>query len=258
MKIILIGAGNLATRLAVALQTKGLVPACVFSRTEESARQLSERLGHCPYTTDIAHVPADGDLYIFAIKDSALHDLLPRIPANRGLWVHTAGSVDKEIFRPFTNRYGVLYPMQTFSKEREVDFSEIPVFIEANNQNDADLLHGLAGKLSNKVYRADSEQRKYLHLAAVFACNFTNHLYTLCDRILAEHGLPFESMLPLIHETAAKVAQMPPAQAQTGPAIRYDRNIIEKQEALLSDPLMREIYSLISRSIHKTHNPKNN
>ena len=257
MKIILIGAGNLATQLAVALHKKGVTPACVFSRTEESARRLSERLNGVPYTTVIDRLPADGDLYIFAVKDSALPELLPRIPANRGLWVHTAGSVDKEVFRPFTNRYGVLYPMQTFSKEREVDFNEIPIFIEANNEADAHLLREMAGKVSDKVYRADSEQRKYLHLAAVFACNFTNHLYALCDQILAEHGLPFESMLPLIRETAAKVAQMPPSKAQTGPAVRYDKNIIEKQTALLTDPLMRDIYSLMSRSIHETHNPKN-
>ena len=117
------------------------------------------------------------------------------------------------------------------------------------------LLHDLAARLSGKVYRADSEQRKYLHLAAVFACNFTNHLYALCDRILQEHNLPFEAMLPLIRETAAKVADMSPFDAQTGPAIRYDQNIIAKQEALLTDPTMREIYTLLSRSIHETHNP---
>ena len=145
--------------------------------------------------------------------------------------------------------------MQTFSKEREVAFDNIPLFIEANSEADTDLLHHLAARLSGRVYRANSEQRKYLHLAAVFACNFTNHLYVLCDRILQEHGLPFEAMLPLIRETADKVADMSPFDAQTGPAIRYDRNIIAKQEALLSDPTMREIYSLMSRSIHEIHNP---
>ncbi len=257
MKTVLIGAGNLATRLAVALHEKRLTPACVYSRTEMSARQLSEQLPHCAYTTELNSIPTDGDLYIFAVKDSVLCELLARTPANHGLWVHTAGSVACDVFRPYTSRYGVFYPMQTFSKERVVDFGEIPIFVEANSKADTDLLLHLAGNLSSKVYRADSEQRKYLHLAAVFACNFTNHLYTLCDRILSEHGLPFESMLPLIRETAEKVTDMPPAEAQTGPAIRYDKNIIEKQEALLSDPLVRKIYSLMSRSIHETHKPKN-
>lgn len=256
MKIILIGAGNLATQLALALQKKGLAPACIYSRTDESARQLSERLHHTDYTTDLAQLPTDGDLYIFAVKDSVLPDLLARMPANDGLWVHTAGSVDCEVFRPYAARYGVFYPMQTFSKEREVGFDNIPFFVEANSEDDTRLLHDLAARLSGKVYRADSEQRKYLHLAAVFACNFTNHLYALCDRILQEHGLPFEAMLPLIRETADKAADMPPFDAQTGPAIRYDRNIIAKQEALLDDPTLREIYSLMSRSIHETHNPE--
>lgn len=255
MKIILIGAGNLATRLALALREKGLAPAWVYSRTEESARRLGEQLPRCRYTTDLNRLPADGDLYIFAVKDSVLPDLLARMPANNGLWVHTAGSVDCEIFRPYSARYGVFYPMQTFSKEREVAFDNIPLFIEANSEADTDLLYHLAARLSGRVYRADSEQRKYLHLAAVFACNFTNHLYVLCDHILQEHGLPFEAMLPLIRETADKVADMSPFDAQTGPAIRYDRNIIAKQEVLLSDPTMREIYSLMSRSIHEIHNP---
>ena len=173
--------------------------------------------------------------------------------ANRGLWVHTAGSMDKEVFAPYTARYGVFYPMQTFSKERETDFDDIPIFVEANHTDDTERLQKLAGRLSTKVYEATSEQRKYLHLAAVFACNFSNHLYALCDRILSEHGLSFETMLPLIRETAAKVADMPPAQAQTGPAIRYDKNVIDKQMALLSDPTMRQIYDLMSRSIHETN-----
>ena len=221
MKIILIGAGNLATQLAVALQKKGMTPAYIYSRTRESAEQLSERLRDVPYSTDISQVPTDGDLYIFAVKDSALLDLVSRMPSNRGLWVHTAGSMDMEVFAPYTARYGVFYPMQTFSKERETDFDDIPIFVETNHTDDTERLQKLAGRLSTKVYEATSEQRKYLHLAAVFACNFSNHLYALCDRILSEHGLPFETMLPLIRETAAKVADMPPAQAQTGPAIRY-------------------------------------
>lgn len=179
MKIILIGAGNLATQLAVALQKKGMTPAYIYSRTRESAEQLSERLRDVPYSTDISQVPTDGDLYIFAVKDSALLDLVSRMPSNRGLWVHTAGSMDMEVFAPYTARYGVFYPMQTFSKERETDFDDIPIFVETNHTDDTERLQKLAGRLSTKVYEATSEQRKYLHLAAVFACNFSNHLYTL-------------------------------------------------------------------------------
>ncbi len=252
MKIILIGAGNLATRLAITLHAKGMTPACVYSRTQPSAQQLSMRIGGAFYTTLPDELPTDGDLYIFAVKDSVLPELLPQMPRCGGLWVHTAGSVDMEIFKPYTSRYGVFYPMQTFSKEREVIFDNIPIFIEANNKSDIALLQQLADSLSQRVHQANSEQRKYLHLAAVFACNFSNHLYTLCDRILSEHNIPFEVMLPLIEETAAKVADMPPAQAQTGPAIRYDQNVIERHRAMLDDETMRAIYNLMSQSIHQS------
>ena len=146
MKIILIGAGNLATRLAVALQKKGMTPAYIYSRTRESAEQLSERLHDVPHSTDISQVPTDGDLYIFAVKDSALLDLVSRMPSNRGLWVHTAGSMDMEVFAPYTARYGVFYPMQTFSKERETDFDDIPIFVEANHTDDTERLQELAGR----------------------------------------------------------------------------------------------------------------
>ncbi len=255
MKIILIGAGNLATRLAVALHAKGLTPACLYSRTEQSARLLSKRIGYAPYTTRLEELPTDGDLYIFAVKDSVLPDLLAQIPRCGGLWVHTAGSIAIEIFADYTHRYGVFYPMQTFSKEREINFDQIPIFIEANHNNDTTMLQQLAEQLSQRVYRANSEQRKYLHLAAVFACNFSNHLYTLCNRILSEHNIPFEVMLPLIEETAAKINDMPPAEAQTGPAIRYDLNVIERHKAMLDDETMRAIYDLMSRSIHQSAKP---
>ncbi len=252
MKIILIGAGNLATRLAVELYRHGIAPTCLYSRTEQSAQRLSERIGHVSYTTQLEALPTDGDLYIFAVKDSVLLELLTQMPRCNGLWVHTAGSMDMDVFSPYTDRYGVFYPMQTFSKEREVDFNNIPLFVEANSESDTLLLQQLAGQLSQRVYRANSEQRKHLHLAAVFACNFSNHLYTLCDRILSEQGIPFEVMLPLIEETASKVKSMPPAQAQTGPAIRYDLNVIERHKAMLNDETMRAIYDLMSQSIHQS------
>ena len=250
----MIGAGNVATHLSIALSQAGYNIRQVFSRTEASASELAAKL-KCPYTTDLSQITHEGDLYIVSVKDSALNDILPKLVqrAPQALFVHTAGSVPMNVWQGLAERYGVLYPMQTFSKERETDFDDIPIFVEANHTNDTERLQELAGRLSTKVYEATSEQRKYLHLAAVFACNFTNHLYALCDRILSEHGLPFETMLPLIRETAAKVADMPPAQAQTGPAIRYDKNVIDKQMALLSDPIMRQIYDLMSRSIHETN-----
>ena len=149
-------------------------------------------------------------------------------------------------------RYGVLYPMQTFSKQREVDFGQIPFFVEGNSEEDVRLLKDIASALSEKVYEASSEQRKSLHLAAVFTCNFTNHMYVLAAELLKKYGLPFEAMLPLIDETARKVHELEPLAAQTGPAVRYDENVIDEHLRMLADePQMLELYREISENIHR-------
>lgn len=253
MKIALIGAGNVATHLGVALQKAGEKIVCIYSRTEESAKSLSLILG-CRYTTDIDQVDNDADIYISAIKDSAFDEIAPRITKGRenSLFIHTAGSLKMGVWSGFAKRYGVIYPMQTFSKNKEVDFSIIPIFIEANSSEDLIIVKTLAQKLSTKVYEATSEQRSYLHIAAVFACNFSNHMYALCDDILQKNGIPFDVMLPLIDETAAKVHSLKPKQAQTGPAIRYDENVINRHLSMLDEEKdLQDIYQKISKSIYK-------
>ena len=252
MKIVLIGAGNVATHLGTALQVAGYEVVQVYSRTQESASSLAGSLS-TDYTVLIEEIRKDADLYIVALKDSALQELASELVKGReqGLFVHTAGSMPMELWKGLAERYGVLYPMQTFSKQREMDFSTVPFFIEASVQADLEMLHELAFRLSPKVYELTSEQRKYLHIAAVFACNFTNHMYALSSKILAEQGIPFEVMLSLTDETARKVHELPPAQAQTGPAIRYDENVINKHLDLLSgEPAVQELYEKISKSIH--------
>ena len=141
-----------------------------------------------------------------------------------------------------------------FSKQREVKFDEIPFFIEAKTAEDVALLKAIAATLSDHVYEASSEQRKSLHLAAVFICNFTNHMYALAADLLEKYQLPFNVMLPLIDETARKVHELAPRDAQTGPAVRYDKNVIENHLAMLADlPALQEIYKLMSKSIHEHH-----
>ena len=170
------------------------------------------------------------------------------------LMVHTAGSIPMNVWEGHVWHYGVFYPMQTFSKQREVDFKEIPFFIEASSTEDAAFLKAIASTLSNRVYDADSEQRKSLHLAAVFTCNFTNHMYALAAELLKKYNLPFDVMLPLIDETARKVHELEPKAAQTGPAIRYDENVIGNHLRMLADdPGMQQLYELLSRSIHERH-----
>lgn len=252
MKIALIGAGNLATRLGLALVAKGQSVVQVYSRTETSATALGEAL-HCPAVTSLSEVCMDADVYVVAVKDAAFADvaasLVPR--RSRALFVHTAGSLPMSVWEGVAPRHGVFYPMQTFSKQRAVDFSAIPVFIEANNGADRDCLKALASALSTHVYEADSRQRQALHLAAVFACNFTNHMYAVCSHLLDEAGLSFEVMLPLIDETASKVHELLPSKAQTGPAVRYDENVIARHlKALAAHPEWQDLYERISKSIH--------
>ena len=246
------GAGNLATQLGIALKEKGFPFAQVYSRTTGSAQALGRKL-QTEFTTDLSQIVPDASIYIFAVKDSALPEILNQLPKLTGLLVHTAGSLPMDIFAPYTSHYGVFYPLQTFSKERSVVFRNIPFFIEARNPEDEKFLKELGTHLSDTVIPLSSEKRKFLHLAAVFACNFTNHLYAQAGDILAEQGISKEVLLPLIEETAEKIKTISPHDAQTGPAVRYDRNVMEKHLTLLEgDSQKQEIYELLSRSIHKT------
>ncbi|MBO4673026.1 MAG: DUF2520 domain-containing protein [Bacteroidaceae bacterium] len=254
MKIVLIGAGNLATNLGKALQGAGHDIVQVWSRTEESAQALAAVL-KCSCTTEAEEVVRSADVFVIAVKDSALSSLAASLKDGREgqLFVHTAGSMPLEIL-PFERR-GVLYPMQTFSKNKEVDFSVIPCFVEASGKADEAMLISLSKTISDTVYVLDSENRKYLHLSAVFCCNFANHCFAMGERLLKEHGnLPFSVMLPLIEETASKLYSMSPQKAQTGPAVRWDKNVIDKHLQLLADePGMQKIYELMSKSIHEVN-----
>ena len=231
MRVVLIGRGRLATNLLPALQEAGHEVVSINSRTLEG-------------------LPTEADVFVVAVKDSALKDVISQATKGREqqLFVHTAGSMPMSLFEGYTSRYGVFYPMQTFSKERIVDFAEVPVFVEG----ECPQIRQLAESMSHRVYALSTEHRKYLHLAAVFACNFANHCYALSAELLEKHGLPFDVMLPLIDETARKVHELHPLDAQTGPAVRYDENVIRMQSALLSDtPALQEIYDQLSLSIHR-------
>lgn len=253
LSIVMIGAGNVATHLTKALHGSGCNIKQIYSHTIESAMTLADTI-NCNYTNDIKSVYPNADIYIVSIKDSVLGEVLPElVKCNKeALFVHTAGSVSVEIWNGLTSRYGVLYPMQTFSKKREIDFRNVHFFIESNSQEDTALLKELASQISDKIYEASSEQRKYLHISAVFACNFTNHMYAICEHILNENGLPFSAMLPLIDETSLKVHHLSPIEAQTGPAQRNDTNIMEQHLRMLdSKPELARLYKEISESIHK-------
>ena len=255
ISITFIGAGNLATNLAKALFKQGFHIAQVYSRTENAASTLAQQI-NAEWTVDLHLLTNDSQLYIVALKDDALMSLLPQIikEKQKALFVHTAGSIPMDIWKGKTLNYGVFYPMQTFSKQHEVDFKEVSFFIEANTLENTQTLKSIAYSLSPKVYEADSKQRKLLHLAAVFACNFTNHMYTLADELLKKEGLPFDVLLPLIDETARKVRELSPKDAQTGPAVRYDEYVINNHINMLKGiPNLQRIYKLLTQDIHEHH-----
>jgi len=252
-KIVFIGAGNLATNLAKAFYDKHIKISQIYSRTEDSAKSLAEAV-RTDYTTTLEDVINDADIYIVSLKDDALIDLMPRIIAGKenALMAHTSGSLPLDIWPDSIKRKGVFYPLQTFSKQRIVDFRNIHTFIESNNSADYLLLEKLASSVTDEVSELSSEKRRQIHLAAVFACNFTNHMYALAEKLLKQYDMPFSYMLPLIEETEKKAHVLSPREAQTGPAVRYDEKIINKHLELLSnEPEMQEIYQLISKSIHK-------
>lgn len=260
MKIVLIGAGNLATNLGKSLLNKGHDILQVYSRTMENAAALADIVGGSP-TNDISNVNPEADVYIISIKDSAISEIVPALCKEKEekVFLHTAGSVPMNVFEGMTLHYGVLYPMQTFTKNNPVDFNGIPCFVEGNDDMAFETAYNLASNISSHVYPLDSKARKNLHLAAVFACNFVNHCYEISSEILSKHNIPFDVMLPLIDETARKVHTLAPLEAQTGPAVRYDENVIRMQSDMLKDnPMFKQIYESMSLSIYRTSQKRGN
>ncbi len=249
MVITLVGAGRVATHLGLALAKAGHEVGQVWNRTETSGAALASMLG-CPHAHTAEALDRDADVIIISVKDSALDDVARMVGDTRALVLHTAGSMTLDSLPQ--ERTGVIYPMQTFSRERSVDFRCIPLFIETRREEDLPVLQTLAQSLSDSVTVMDSPKRQYLHVAAVFACNFVNHLYDLSADVLERQGIPFDILLPLIDETALKVHSLHPHKAQTGPALRWDRNVIAKHQTLLT-PEENEVYRLLSESIHRKH-----
>ncbi len=247
--LVFIGAGNVATHLAKAFYQNGFSIVQVFSRTELSAKTLADKVD-ANYTTDYNRIVENADIYFYCLADDVLPQLISQKVFPNGIHIHTAGSVKIDVFDRNRVNYGVLYPLQTFSKNKEIDFSQIPLFVEANNEFSEQVIKDLAMSLSQKVFSVSSENRQKIHLSAVFACNFTNHLFAIAQELLGE--VPFDVLLPLIEETVEKVKTIPPRKAQTGPAIRRDNNVINKHLESLSFNLgWQDIYKKLTKDIQK-------
>jgi predicted short-subunit dehydrogenase-like oxidoreductase (DUF2520 family) len=253
MKIALIGAGNLATQFGISLLETGNQVLQVYSRTIENAKELGDRL-NCPFTEDLADLVSNADLFIIAVTDESIEFILASVNFGDSLVVHTAGGVSIDIFNPYCKNFGVLYPLQTFSKEKRADFSEIPLCIEANSQENLEILKSLAVTISEKVKVITSGERIWIHLAAVFASNFVNHFYMISKILLEDNNLDFELLKPLIKEAASKAVIHSPETVQTGPAVRNDKTVMNKHLEMLSDyPEWERLYQLISENIYNIH-----
>lgn len=248
-KIVLIGAGNVATHLGLAYKSAGYEIIQVWSKTIESARRLAKQLGVVPLT-DIGKLSKDADVYVIAVKDDAVSLIVKKLALKEKLIIHTSGTVPMLLLKTASKNYGVIYPLQTFSKNRKIDFSTVPLCVEANDKNTEKRVVALARAISKNVYVISSEKRKALHLAAVFACNFSNHMYAVAEKIIKKQKLPFALLIPLIEETAAKIKTGSPVKMQTGPAIRGDKVVIKEHLRMLAgDTKAKKIYELISESI---------
>ena len=230
----------------------GLMARCevvqIYSRQLLHAQALADAIG-CPLATDdLMTLVPNADAYIIAVRDDVIADVVAAVPDNGALWLHTSGSKGIDLFKGHRTHYGVLWPMQSFSREVVVALDDVHFFAEASDKKTLEHLMALGHMISHHVIEADSDKRRRLHVASVFSCNFANHMWTLADEVLGDAGLPFDALLPLIRTTVDKLNNLSPAKSQTGPAIRHDTQVLNSHLVML-DGDKREIYRLLSDSI---------
>ncbi|MBB6371274.1 Rossmann-like and DUF2520 domain-containing protein [Chryseobacterium shigense] len=247
MQIVIIGSGNVAYHLAKAFSLNNIPLMQIFGRNTEELKKISEEL-NIPYSTENLQ---DADLYIICVSDNSVENVSRLITKKDCLVAHTSGSLPKEILKG-EYRKSSFYPLQTFSKSKELDYEKIPFFIETENEQDKKLLFETASRISSNVMESTYEKRKYIHLTAVFACNFVNHLFARAKEISDSQEIPFDYFLPLIDETVQKIHEIEPRSAQTGPAVRNDMRVLELHEQLLKDESL-EIYKTMNHSIQKMY-----
>jgi predicted short-subunit dehydrogenase-like oxidoreductase (DUF2520 family) len=252
LRVVLIGTGNISKFLFdVFRPIEGVEVVQVAGRNPVALEYFKESASVTTNFSDLVQA----DIYILAVSDEAIRTVSHQLGIKNGLLVHTAGSISLEVL-PQTLRRGVFYPLQTLSGIIPEKIREIPFCIEASSEADYVLLGDLAHCITNKVERVSSEQRRQLHLAAVFANNFSNHMYWLSSEICSDHGVSFDLLRPLIRETCEKIMQLSPFEAQTGPARRGDQKIIREHINMLENQHLKEIYTILSKSIERTYGSK--
>lgn len=254
MRITIIGSGNVATHMAAAFKNAGHNIVQVYSRDLQNASLLAYHV-RAEAIDSLHQINSETDLFVIAVKDDAIETIAAVLAQYQKLMVHTSGATDLQALLNHTQNAGVFYPLQTFSKTREVDFNTVPLCIEGADEHIAAQLKELAYTITQNVYQINSAERKTLHLAAVFACNFPNYLYYISQQLLANQQLPFDLLRPLILETAQKVQEYLPASVQTGPAIRNDEKTMSSHlQQLREKPELEALYKLLSQGIIKMDN----
>ena len=249
--IVILGAGNVAFHLTRALIENTLSVRQIFNRTLAHAQEIGEA-NRVSYTDKISEIEK-ADLYIIACADSGIEEFSHYIPFDDVLVVHTSGSTPMSALKG-DYRKGVFYPLQTFTKSKRLKYDEIPFFVEAENPEDTMALKELAQRISNDVYELDFASRMEVQMCGVWAANFVNHMYKIAGDICEKNNVPFDVLLPLIKETANKVEEMPPYDAQTGPARRGDDVIINRHLDLLqNDSRLLQIYQILTDSIKREY-----
>lgn len=248
MNISILGAGNVATQLALVLKKSGHRIVQVYNRSDDAGIELAQTIG-ATFTSDPTRL-AQADVYIVAVKDDAIEEVASFFNKSDKIVVHTSGTKSKNLLDSASFNYGIFYPLQTMTKSAVVDFKSVPILIEGSNSGTTRKLEELANSISKKVYRVDEEQRLWIHVAAVFANNFTNHLFGISENILVGHGLQFDILKPLIFRFIENLEKYSPNDIQTGPAVRHDFQTIEKHMQLLGDDSrLQTIYQGLTDSI---------
>ncbi|PUV23681.1 Rossmann-like and DUF2520 domain-containing protein [Sphingobacterium athyrii] len=251
MNIVILGSGNAATHFGQAFQQLGHQIVQIYSKTKANADALAFAL-QCPGTDDLSQLLRNADLYLIAVSDEAIPTLVETMPQDiNGIVVHCSGATDMAILNRFRN-YGVIYPPQSLSKNKTVDFSLIPFCVEGSDTSIANSLLQLARTFSSRSILCNSQQRLAIHLSSVMVNNFSNILYQFAYELLEEHNLSFDLVRPIILETAEKVQNHVPITVQTGPAIRGDEATQQKHLKFISNkPDLQQIYQLLSHQITK-------
>ncbi|CAN5574743.1 DUF2520 domain-containing protein [soil metagenome] len=245
----ILGSGNMAFCLGTALMDAGYIVHEIIARNPKEGKKLSHLL-HAKWKSDLHQMEGNADCYFVCLQDNAIASVITEFPVKFKMLIHTSGSISIDVFKNYEGDFGVFYPVQTIKKDITPDWKNTPVCIEANDRQSLKTLQLIAASISKKIYPLNSEQRLNLHLAAVFANNFSNACFSMSEEITKASGLPFDLLRPLILSTALNVQQTSPVKVQTGPAKRNDLKVLKKHQALLDEsPELLKIYRLLSRYI---------